>query len=152
MTFEKASINDLPQIIDMRLKLLIEEGAHKQIDIQKELCDYYTKELNKSIFVFLAKDNDKPVATCSLIIQEYPPSFFNKQGLRAYIANMYTLPEYRRQKLAKELMDIAIKEIKARNISYVWLWATRQGLPFYENYGFENLDDFITMDYKIKPE
>ncbi len=150
MKYRKATFDDINQIADIRIKLLIEEGVSAKKDIKSQLTDYFEAELNNSLSVFVAEDNDEIIATCSVLYQQYPPSFSKPNGVRAYITNVYTAPECRRQGISTKLLDILVNEVKSKNISYIWLWASEQGLHLYENYGFKILTDFTTMDYVIQ--
>ena len=149
MIYRKATEKDIDSIVEMRINLLIEEAATIPTDIRAELKEYFSIEINKTIVVMLAEEKDKIVATSSVIFQKYPPSFSNKEGMRAYITNVYTMPEYRRQGISTKLLDKLIEEVKKRGISYVWLWATEQGTYLYKKYGFEELKAFSTMDYVL---
>lgn len=149
MIYRKATTEDIDKIIELRIKLLIEEAASTPSDIRVELREYFLAELNHSIVVMLAEYNDKVIATSSVVFQQYPPSFSNKHGLRAYITNVYTIPEYRRKGINTILLDKLVEEIRARNVSYIWLWATEQGTHLYTKYGFKKLTTFSTMDYSI---
>ena len=149
MIYRKATEKDIDSIVEMRINLLIEEAATIPTDIRAELKEYFSIEINKTIVVMLAEEKDKIVATSSVIFQKYPPSFSNKEGMRAYITNVYTMPEYRRQGISTKLLDKLIEEVKKRGILYVWLWATEQGNYLYKKYGFEELKAFSTMDYVL---
>lgn len=63
----------------------------------------------------------------------------------AYIQNMYTLKEYRRQGLAKELFVRTLEEAKAKGCSKVILNASDDGKPLYEQFGFKDVPD--EMEY-----
>ena len=149
MIYRKATTEDINSIIEMRVSLLIEEAAAMPTSIERELTTYFLAELNKTIIVMLAEENGKIVATSSVVFQQYPPSFSNKQGMRAYVTNVYTIPAYRRKGINTILLEKLIEEVKARDISYVWLWATEQGKRLYKKFGFNELTTFATMDYSI---
>ncbi len=149
MIYRKATEEDIESIIDMRINLLIEEAATTPTDIKTELKDYFTTELNKTIVVMLAEENGNVVATSSVIFQQYPPSFSLKKGMRAYITNVYTMPEYRRKGISTILLDKLVEEVESQDINYIWLWSTKQGTHFYKKYGFKGLTAFDTMDYYI---
>lgn len=149
MIYRKANQDDIEQIVELRVKLLVEEGKTQPIDIKEELRAYFRTALENTIIVMLAEDNGKVVATSSVIFQQYPPAFNNKQGMRAYVTNVYTEPAYRRQGINTRLLDELVEEVKKRNISYIWLWSTEQGTPLYRKYGFKELTTFATMDYTI---
>mgnify|MGYP003391121235 FL=1 len=69
------------------------------------------------------------------------PTFHNPTGEKAYIMNMYTLPEYRRQGIAYKTLDLLVAEAKKRNIKMISLEATEQGKPLYDKYGFVKMED-----------
>ncbi len=149
MIYRKANEEDIDQIIQLRINLLIEEAATIPTDIDMELHNYFHDELNKTIVIMVAEEHSEIVSTSSVIFQKYPPAFNNKEGMRAYVTNVYTLPEYRRKGINTKLMDKIVEEVKERGISYIWLWATEGGVAFYKKYGFEDLTAFKTMNYTI---
>lgn len=149
MNYRIANLEDLDEVIHLRLELLREEGAYIEQDIRESIRTYFTEQLNKTIIVMIAEENGKAVATSSVIFQEYPPSFGNITGMRAYIANVYTLPEYRKKGISTTLLDLLVDQVKKRNISYIWLWATEEGVSLYKKYGFDHLTAFETMDISI---
>lgn len=59
--------------------------------------------------------------------------------------NMYTRPEYRRQGIARRMLDILIKDAKARGVSFITLEATPMSRPLYEKAGFVPLNDEIIL-------
>lgn len=105
MIYRKANEEDIDQIIQLRVNLLIEEAATIPANIDVELHNYFHDELNKTIVVMIAEEHNEIVSTSSVIFQKYPPAFNNKEGMRAYVANVYTLPEYRRKGINTKLMD-----------------------------------------------
>lgn len=149
MIYRKAEKNDIAKIVDLRVSLLVEEAVFEPTNIEDDLREYFSNELNKSTIVMLAEDNGKIVSTSSVIFQQFPPTFNNKQGLRAYVNNVYTVPEYRRKGISTMLLNKLVKEVKARNISYIWLWATEEGVHLYKKYGFNEIKAFSTMGYYI---
>ncbi len=149
VNYRKANIEDIDKIVELRIKLLIEEAAAPTIDIENELKQYFNSELNKTVVVVLAEENGEIVATSSVLFQQYPPSFSTKSGMRAYVTNVYTCPEYRRKGISTILMDMLVKEVKKRDVPYIWLWATNEGVPLYKKYGFKNLTNLLTMDYIV---
>ena len=56
---------------------------------------------------------------------------------RAYLLNVYTYPEFRRQGLARALTQKAIDYCRAEGFKVLWLHASKYGRPLYEPMGFE---------------
>ena len=60
------------------------------------------------------------------------PTYHNPSGEKAYIMNMYTSPEYRRQGIAYKTLDLLVQDAKSRGIDAISLEATDMGRPLYE--------------------
>ena len=65
----------------------------------------------------------------------------NPSGKKAYIMNMYTAPEYRRQRIAIRTLDLLVKDAREQGVSQIALEATDMGRPLYEKYGFVKMED-----------
>ena len=143
MRYEKANLSDIPQLIDLRLAYLTED--HGPLDenettiIKKDLPDYFQRQLNDCLFVYTGKDEDVIVSTVFLLLEEKPmsPSFLN--GKTGTILNVYTLPKYRHQGIAKQLIQQMQRDAKDMQISVIKLDATEDGYPLYKKVGF--IDD-----------
>ena len=59
--------------------------------------------------------------------------------------NMYTTPEYRRQVIAYETLNLLVKEAYKRDIHAISLEATEMGRPLYEKYGFAKMNDEMEL-------
>ena len=64
------------------------------------------------------------------------PTYHNPSGKKAYIMNMYTAPEYRRQGIAIHTLDLLVKNAKEQGVLQIVLEATDMGRLLYEKYGF----------------
>lgn len=73
------------------------------------------------------------------------PTYHNPTGWKAYIMNMYTVPEYRRKGVAYHTLELLTEEAKKRNISFISLEATDMGRPLYERYGFVKMNDEMIL-------
>jgi ribosomal protein S18 acetylase RimI-like enzyme len=73
------------------------------------------------------------------------PTFHNPTGRKAYIMNMYTKPEYRRNGIAYKTLDLLIEEAKRKGITAISLEATDMGRPLYEKYGFVKMNDEMEL-------
>ena len=45
------------------------------------------------------------------------PTYHNESDKKAYIMNMYTYPNYRRQKIAFKLLDLLLEEVNQANFT-----------------------------------
>ncbi len=73
------------------------------------------------------------------------PTYHNPSGKTAYIMNMYTAPDYRRQGIAYKTLDMLVKMSKERGIDQVSLEATEMGRPLYEKYGFVKMESEMEL-------
>jgi GNAT superfamily N-acetyltransferase len=87
---------------------------------------------------WLACDNaGRVVAGGGLIAYEWMAHPRQLDPRRAYIANIYTAPDYRRQKIARRIMETIIAWCRAEGFTAVSLHASPFGRPLYESLGFE---------------
>jgi GNAT superfamily N-acetyltransferase len=76
------------------------------------------------------------VSTCGLVIDQHPPGPGNLSGKTGYIMNVVTHPAYRRNGLARRLVQAALAWLDERGIQRAELHATDMGRPLYEELGF----------------
>ena len=62
----------------------------------------------------------------------------NVTGKIAYITNVYTRNEYRKQGIATKLLELIIDEIKYKGCKFVRLHASSEGKKLYEKIGFRH--------------
>ena len=109
-------------------------------DDSREGIEKYIKRNPTSCFV--AEDNDKIVG---VIIAGH-------DGRRGYIYHTAVLPAYRKQGIAKRLVDSAMSALDAEGINKVALVAFKKnelGNGFWENIGFINRDDLVYRNKNI---
>ena len=132
----------------MRITQLREEGATEDIDIVPALRDYYGRHMADGTFVsWLALDGDKIIGTSGMSFVEKPPYFGGPSGRIGLLSSMCTDPSYRRQGIAKELLDRVVKEAKAYGCGAVQITASDMGVKLYTAYGFVHNNNF--MQYKL---
>ncbi|WP_232490208.1 GNAT family N-acetyltransferase [Neobacillus cucumis] len=107
------------------------------IDIDRELC---------TLIQWLVGDNEEIIACGAVLFYEFPPSYTNKTGKKAYIVNMYTNQNYRGQGIATKLLTKLVDEVKSSGISKIWLGASKMGRPVYKKFGFRERDEFLELN------
>ena len=149
--YEKATETDIQDLTEIRIDFLTEDyGSLSEDQIQKmrtSLPAYYTNHLNQDLIVYTAKAPEL-IACAFLLVTEKPsnPSFIN--GRTGTILNVYTKPEYRRQGIAKKLMNHLLEEGKKLDLDFVELKATEDGFPLYRSIGFkEEHSKYRNMKY-----
>ena len=73
------------------------------------------------------------------------PTYHNPSGKKAYIMNIYTAPEYRRQGIAYRMLDLLVEAAKEQGVLQIALEATDMGRPLYKKYGFVKMQDEMEL-------
>jgi ribosomal protein S18 acetylase RimI-like enzyme len=148
MNKRKADVNDIPTLVILRKRQLIDEGEElpSASSYDQQLTDYFTSSISDGTFVsWVIEDDSVIVATSGLCFYSLPPSFSNPSGRNAYITNMYTKPEYRRRGIATELLDMVITEAKERGYTVARLHTSEHGRSIYQKAGFKYSEDYMAM-------
>ncbi|MBQ4870334.1 GNAT family N-acetyltransferase [Priestia megaterium] len=147
MKFRKATVNEIDQLIYLRKKQLVDEGIEPNQEIDTELKEFFTNKMSDgSLVEWVVEDNDKIIATGAIIFYEFPPTYTNKSGKKAYITNMYTKESYRGQGIATKLLTKLVAEAKTAGIIKIWLGASKLGRPVYKKFGFKETDEWLELD------
>lgn len=141
ITYRKADVKDIPQLINLRILFLKEmyPNADETLDhrLTEHLSVYLQEHLPKENFVnWFAICNGKAVASAGIVFYNQPPLYHNLEGKVAYILNVYTLPDYRRRGIAKTLLQLVLQEAQDRNTGKVSLHTSDLGKSLYEKFGF----------------
>lgn len=142
--FRKANLKDVDKLVERRKRQLIDEGACPTGNIDTELKDYFGGSIvDESLVVWIATERDNIIATAGVCFFQYPPSFSNITGKVAYITNVYTQDEYRKQGIATKLLEFVMDEIRMRKYKFIRLHASSQGKAMYEQMGFVDAEGFM---------
>lgn len=142
--YKKADCNDIDELIKIRIEQLKEEGAKADYDLSGYLKIYYKKHIIDNSFVsWIAKENDKIIATSGITITHKPPYYSNPYGKIGIISSMYTNKNYRRMGIAKELLNKIIDEARCNDCKVIQLKASDMGVFLYEDYGFKKNENFM---------
>ena len=118
------------------------EAALAQADAQFE--PWVRERLEDGRYIgLLLEDGDRIVAGAGIFFADFPPHWMDSQPLRAYVLNVYTVPEDRGKGYAKQLMLAVIEECRRRGILTVVLHASPLGQPVYERLGFTPTDEMM---------
>jgi ribosomal protein S18 acetylase RimI-like enzyme len=71
-----------------------------------------------------------------VVIDQHPPGPANLSGQIGYIMNLVTDPGYRRQGIARRVMETMLVWLAQQGIYRVTLHATKVGRSLYEELGF----------------
>lgn len=132
----------MDQLIHLRKKQLVDEGYEPNQDIDRELHDFFHNKMSDgSLIEWIVEDHGEIIATGAIIFYEFPPSYTNKSGKKAYITNMYTKENYRGQGIATKLLTKLVEEARIAGVSKIWLGASILGKPVYQKFGFQETKD-----------
>lgn len=143
MIFDKATIEDIGVLTDLRIAYLNEDLgviSNENLELmQASLPSYYEKHLNKDLMAYVARDEMDIVSCAFLLIAEKPmsPSFIT--GKTGTVLNVYTKPDYRKKGYAKKLITTMLEDAKAEGLSIIELKATEDGYSLYKSVGFEDV-------------
>ena len=105
--------------------------------------------MNRDLHIYIAR-NERIVSCAFLLVSEKPynPSF--PHGQTGTVLNVYTVPEERRQGLAKRLMEMLIADARALGLDYIELKATESGYRLYKELGFKDaVNKYTPMKYEF---
>jgi GNAT superfamily N-acetyltransferase len=139
--YRKATYNDIHTLTQMRLSMLCDGSSYseefKEI-LSNNTAEYIHKGLTDNSFAaWLASENNQIIAMSGIAFYELPPNDWCPNGKTAYIGNMYTVPEFRKQGIATKLLALVIEEAKERGCERILLNTTDMGRPLYEKFGFD---------------
>lgn len=139
--YKKAGLHDIAEIIDMRLKFVLElSGVQPEQKIQtlrENMTSYFQKAIREnSCHTFLAYVDGTIAGIGSVCYRDMPGNFNNITGKWGYIMNMYTLPAYRKRGICNTLLNHLVQEGKKDGITAFELHATKEGEQVYKKTNF----------------
>ena len=150
MEYRIATAKDIDLLMSSRLEMLkVVNGLPQdyQYDdvIVNESRDYF---LNGDHITVLAIDNGEAIGCASMSFMRIMPTFSHPTGKRAHLMNVYTRSEYRRQGIARKMVEILIDETWKRGATEISLDATTMGRPLYESLGFTSSTECMVLTRK----
>ena len=155
LLYRKATAEDTGLLTETRIEVLrAANGLSADADmaeVEKQSRAYYEEALRDGTHTaYLVFDGSRFVGAGGVSYYRVMPTYHNPSGYKAYIMNMYTRPEYRRQGIAYRTLALLVEDAKARGISQISLEATEMGRPLYEKYGFTAMNS--EMELPVRQE
>lgn len=148
--YKKAALKDIEELV--RTRIIVLRAANKLPDdvdmsvVGRESYAYYKRALETGEHIaYLVYDNGTFIGAGGVSFYQVMPTYHNPTGKKAYIMNMYTAPEYRRQGIAFRTLDLLVMDAKKQGVSQIALEATDMGRPLYEKYGFVKMEDEMEL-------
>ena len=145
-----ATNDDIELLMSSRLEMLkvvnnLPADYEYSEEIVRESRDYF---LNGDHITVLAIDDGKVIGCASMSFMWIMPTFSHPTGKRAHLMNVYTRSEYRRQGIARKMVNMLIDETWKRGATEISLDATTMGRPLYESLGFTNSTEGMVLTRK----
>jgi GNAT superfamily N-acetyltransferase len=135
-------------IIRQRRRMFEEMGTGTTESLDQMTTAYYPwlrEKLETGGYVgFLAVDGDTAIAGVGAIIGDMrQPHPVLSDGKTAHVVNVYTEQDYRKQGLARRLMQTLVEYFRDEGIGSATLHASQFGHSLYASLGFEDAPEMI---------
>ncbi len=150
VTIKKAYIENIDELMKWRITVLREVFSvplEKSLsDLEKENREYYLSEIESGGHIAcFAYDGDKIIGCGGVCIYREMPSPDNPSGKCAYLMNIFTDPNYRKNGVGKDVVEWLIAQAKSRGITKIYLETSSAGRALYRNLGFEDMRDMMKL-------
>ena len=141
ITIRRASAADIPELVQLR-RIMFESmgyGDKAQLDAADEAASaYFSAAIPAGEFHgWLAVARSEQVAgSGGIVIDRHPPGPSNLTGQIGYIMNLVTVPEYRKQGVARQVMQTMLAWLAEQGIQQAALHHTDMGRSLYSELGF----------------
>jgi ribosomal protein S18 acetylase RimI-like enzyme len=143
ITYRQASSDDLEALATLRFEMEVEQGhedAGEKVD-PRTYAQAYANSTGEEMKgrrnrVWLAEADGEAVACVLLVWWVLPPTFDSFSRKRGFVSSVFTRPAYRRQGIARHLMQMLIASAREEGIGRLILWSSDMGRPLYEQLGF----------------
>ena len=145
--YKRASRDDVNMLMSIRLEMLREVNHLNEED---QFPDDFISESRK---YFLEGDQETVLAICggkavgcaSICYIWMMPTYSHPAGKRAHLMNVYTSREYRRQGIARAMVNRLIEDAWKRGVTEISLDATSLGRLLYKELGFAASDECMVL-------
>lgn len=142
-----AKKDDIEEMMNSRLEMLkvvnnLSEDYEYSDEIINESREYF---LNGDHITVLAFDGDEVVGCASMSFMRIMPTFSHPTGKRAHLMNVYTRNEFRRQGIARKMVELLIEETWKKGVTEISLDATESGRPLYVSMGFTDSTECMVL-------
>lgn len=139
ITFREATVADIAALARLRWQMEHErKGGDLSLEAYTQAYIAATRDemVRGTHQAWIAEDNGEAVACVLLVWWMMPPNFENLARKRGFVSSVYTRPDYRRQGIARRLMELLVERARADGVLRLILWASEMGRPLYLDMGF----------------
>jgi len=138
-SIRKATVSDIPHIVDHRELMFREMGIPAEFDDMKVATDLWLRHALPSHIYrgwMAVSPAGDVVGGGGLIVIPWPPGPMTMDPRCGFVFNVYTAPAHRKQGLGRRLMDAMHDYCRAEGIERVVLNASVFGKPLYDAMGY----------------
>lgn len=152
ISIRAAAVEDVPTLIRHRRMMWWDMGRRDERALQvmeQAAREYFSAAVaDVSYRGYLAvNDSEEIVGGGGIVISAWPGILSQRQPRRAMILNMYVEKPYRRQGIARALMETMIVCCRSEGFLHVGLHASDEGRGLYEQLGFQPTNE-MRLDLK----
>lgn len=149
IVYRTATVEDVEALGRLRWEMEAERREHAPD--RDEYLHAYVRDVGPALAsglyrAWLAEAGGEAVACTLLIAWIMPPSAEHLHRKRGYVSSVYTLPGFRRQGIARQLMEMLVAAAREDGIQKLLLRASSMGEPLYLSMGFEHSKDSLAME------
>ena len=147
--YKFATMEDIAELMAIRLEMLREVNIlSKDYVFTEEFCasskDYFLNGQHTTVLSVDGKTNET-IGCATLCYLGMMPIFSHPTGKRAHLMNVYTLPDYRGQGIARRMVGMLIEEARRRGVTEISLDATTSGRSLYRKLGFQDSEECMVL-------
>jgi GNAT superfamily N-acetyltransferase len=146
LTLRLATVDDIPALISHRRRMF--EDMYSSQDVIRDRAGYAAMDDAYAVLlryeipagstrVWVIEDGGAIVASGALKFTDWLPRPDGQRRGLVYVHSVYTVPEYRRQGLARRLLNAMIAYCRDNGWPRVTLHASDMGRGLYEDLGFK---------------
>ncbi|BBB89694.1 MAG TPA: GNAT family N-acetyltransferase [Methylomusa anaerophila] len=144
--YRETTMDDLDLLVKLRIDFILDikpcNDSRLIAEVSRLTKDYFSGLIAKNqYFGFIGFIDEKTVCGAGLFVYSLPPLYQPIIRTQGHVLNVFTYPEYRSKGYGKGLMDFIIEKAKEKQISRLFLNATKMGEPLYGKCGFAEPED-----------
>jgi GNAT superfamily N-acetyltransferase len=141
VTIRPATLEDIPELVRLRRMMFEAMGCDDTVALDQAdaaVEPFIEEALRVGTFHgwLATTSTGEAVGSGGVLIDQHPPGPANLSGRIGYILNVVTIPRYRRQGIARRMMETMLDWLAGQGIEVVALHASEAGRPLYRELGF----------------
>ena len=150
VVIRKATIDDIELLVEWRMEVLHDVFSippnEPICELENENRCYYQRALQNSEHIAcFACLNDTIIGCGGICLYQEMPSPDNPTGKCAYLMNIYTRPQFRKQGVGKELIKWLLEQAAQRSIPKIYLETSEVGKRLYTQMGFLPMQNMMKL-------